>query len=468
MVSRRPEESELPEPPSAAETDDEGVVIESIIESILSRLRAAARLAQPGYCSSCGRPMEARAEGSICQDCTDQSLLDIARSMGVGELWSDAYDADGYPTAEHEIWGILERRLRRKRPGDSIADVYLVLNELGLLERVAATTTGVGVVQLEIARLPALGRSYGVVIAAGDDPRLFIEGAGASLSSEQALARFWRAYPTAERIAEERGDRVRIALSTESVDYLVAKLASYRPWLSHVGPNPYPDLGVRLLDAWERPYLTSMAERLGAALDGAEEAEVLTLDLSGDEFTFLAYFAMYARRATLGDGAASAEVPPGMLGAMQLPPRQAVAHMTATRIWAFMRPETPYVALLPQRWATRLLLPYLQATEASRAEIPWARGLLSAVRAALDEAARLGPDEHALLRAPVGAILWLVGKAVDWVETAPDDEAQDLAIGALNALGLTVDRMLMTRLEERVAERGEPGSGSIDVWARWS
>jgi len=102
----------------------------------------------------------------------DEALLDIARVLGVGEIWSEAYDESGYPTEEHEIWGILRRRLDRKAVGESVANVYLVLDQLGLPTRVASAQQGQTSGMLEVVSLGDASPVYALEVSSSHDPRL--------------------------------------------------------------------------------------------------------------------------------------------------------------------------------------------------------------------------------------------------------------------------------------------------------
>lgn len=84
-------------------------------------------------CMRCGGPLHGGA--GLCPDCFDWSLLDMAATLGVGAIVPDdpADLVDGSPGPGHVIWGILERTLAKKAPGDALDDVWPVLTELALL-----------------------------------------------------------------------------------------------------------------------------------------------------------------------------------------------------------------------------------------------------------------------------------------------------------------------------------------------
>lgn len=110
-------------------------------------------MAQPKatMCWKCSGALEPGKDGGLCLNCQDQALLEIATLLGVNEIASNAVNPDSLPAAEHPIWGILHRRLEKKQAGESVADVYPVLEELRLLRDPDTVNTDEGDVTLKLA-----------------------------------------------------------------------------------------------------------------------------------------------------------------------------------------------------------------------------------------------------------------------------------------------------------------------------
>lgn len=119
------------------------------IEQLIAETREAA---QAQRCTQCGGPLEP-GFGSLCASCHDTALAQIATLMGVREIWSEEWE-EGYPTAAHPIWGVLTRTLDRKNAGDSVEDIYRILDELNVYDTLRIIDTPHGQVAIERVDVP--------------------------------------------------------------------------------------------------------------------------------------------------------------------------------------------------------------------------------------------------------------------------------------------------------------------------
>lgn len=177
-------------------------------------LRDVLRDAASGGCSQCGAP-QGDGTGTLCQGCSDRALLEIASTGGVCEIASDAWSTEGYPTAEHPIWSVLQRELDRRGRGhgrgggrghgraSSIDDLYPVLSELHLYETLTVLETDEGQFAFERVTLPfptiAVERCW--LIVWSERSASFLAG---TFAGEQREARLLTAVATLTRQLDRR------------------------------------------------------------------------------------------------------------------------------------------------------------------------------------------------------------------------------------------------------------------------